>query len=310
LSVYTPVSEAELDEWLRNYSVGRLRTLEPIKAGIENSNFFVTTTQGRYVLTLFERLPAAELPFYLDLMAHLARHGIPSPAPIADLSDQYLQRLNGKPAALVTRLPGSSLERPGAAECGELGALLARMHLAGRSYPAYLENPRGPKWWRLAAADVKPLLRREESAMLDEELAFQGQHRFPDLPRGPVHADLFRDNALFESGRISGVIDFYFAGVDCLLYDVAVCANDWCLLDPASDPALESGRVRALLESYEAVRPLAPVERAAWPVMLRAAALRFWLSRLHDFHLPRPGMLVHAHDPGHFRKILECRRAS
>jgi homoserine kinase type II len=310
LSVYTPVSEAELDEWLRNYSVGRLRTLEPIKAGIENSNFFVTTTQGRYVLTLFERLPAAELPFYLDLMAHLARHGIPSPAPIADLSDQYLQRLNGKPAALVTRLPGSSLERPGAAECGELGALLARLHLAGRSYPAYLENPRGPKWWRLAAADVKPLLRREESAMLDEELAFQGQHRFPDLPRGPVHADLFRDNALFESGRISGVIDFYFAGVDCLLYDVAVCANDWCLLDPASDPALESGRVRALLESYEAVRPLAPVERAAWPVMLRAAALRFWLSRLHDFHLPRPGMLVHAHDPGHFRKILECRRAS
>jgi len=310
LSVYTPVSEAELDEWLRNYSVGRLQALEPIKAGIENSNFFVSTTQGRYVLTLFERLPAAELPFYLDLMAHLARHGIPSPAPIADLSDQYLQRLNGKPAALVTRLPGSSLEHPGVAECGELGALLARMHLAGRSYPAYLENPRGPKWWRLAAADVKPFLEPGESAMLEEELAFQGQHRFPDLPRGPVHADLFRDNALFESARISGVIDFYFAGVDCLLYDVAVCANDWCLVDPAADPALEPGRTRALLESYEAVRPLAPMERAAWLVMLRAAALRFWLSRLHDFHLPRPGMLVHAHDPVHFRKILECRRAS
>jgi homoserine kinase type II len=310
LSVYTPVSETELDEWLRNYSVGRLQALEPVKAGIENSNFFVATTQGRYVLTLFERLPAAELPFYLDLMAHLARHGIPSPAPIADLSDQYLQRLNGKPAALVTRLPGSSLERPGVAECGELGALLARMHLAGRSYPAYLENPRGPKWWRLAAMDLKPFLGSEESTLLEEELAFQAQHRFPDLPRGPVHADLFRDNALFEKGRISGVIDFYFAGVDCLLYDVAVCANDWCLVDPAADPTLEPGRMRALLGSYEAVRPLAPVERAAWPVMLRAAALRFWLSRLHDFHLPRPGMLVHAHDPEHFRKILECRRAS
>ncbi|HEY3077301.1 MAG TPA: phosphotransferase, partial [Burkholderiales bacterium] len=206
--------------------------------------------------------------------------------------------------------PGSSLERPGVAECGELGALLARMHLAGRSYPAYLENPRGPKWWRLAAADLKPLLGKGQNALLESELAFQGQHRFPDLPRGPVHADLFRDNALFESGRISGVIDFYFAGVDCLLYDVAVCANDWCLVDPAADPTLEPGRMRALLGSYEAVRPLAPVERAAWPVMLRAAALRFWLSRLHDFHLPRPGMLVHAHDPEHFRKILECRRAS
>jgi homoserine kinase type II len=310
LSVYTPVSEAALDEWLRNYSVGRLQALEPIKAGIENSNFFVTTTQGRYVLTLFERLPAAELPFYLALMAHLARHGIPSPAPIADLSDQYLQRLNGKPAALVTRLPGVSLERPGDAECGELGALLARMHLAGRSYPAYLENPRGPKWWRVAAAELKSFLGKDESALLDDELAFQAQHRFPDLPRGPVHADLFRDNALFEKARISGVIDFYFAGVDCLLYDVAVCANDWCLADPAADPTLDAGRMRALLESYEAVRPLAPAERLAWPVMLRAAALRFWLSRLHDFHLPRPGMLVHAHDPEQFRKILECRRAS
>jgi homoserine kinase type II len=307
LSVYTPVSEAELDEWLRNYSVGRLQALEPIKAGIENSNFFVTTTQGRYVLTLFERLPAAELPFYLDLMAHLARHGIPSPAPIADLSDRYLQRLNGKPAALVTRLPGRSLERPGAAECGELGALLARMHLAGRSYPAYLENPRGPKWWRLAAADLKPFLGKEEVGLLESELAFQAQHRFPDLPRGPVHADLFRDNALFENARISGVIDFYFAGVDCLLYDVAVCANDWCL---DAKFGLEPGRTEALLAAYEAVRPLAPTEREAWPVMLRAAALRFWLSRLHDFHLPRPGMLVHAHDPEHFRKILECRRAS
>ena len=307
MSVYTPVSEAELDEWLRNYSVGRLQALEPIKAGIENSNFFVTTTQGRYVLTLFERLPAAELPFYLDLMAHLARHGIPSPAPIADLSDQYLQRLNGKPAALVTRLPGSSLEHPGVAECGELGALLARLHLAGRSYPAYLENPRGPKWWRLAAMDLKPFLGSEESTLVEEELAFQAQHRFPDLPRGPVHADLFRDNALFENGRISGVIDFYFAGVDCWLYDVAVCANDWCL---DADFGLEGARTEALFAAYEAVRPLAPVERAAWPVMLRAAALRFWLSRLHDFHLPRPGMLVHAHDPEHFRKILECRRAS
>ena len=310
MSVYTPVSRAELDDWLRNYSVGALQSLEPIKAGIENSNYFVTTTQGRYVLTLFERLPAAELPFYLDLMAHLARHGIPSPAPIADLSDQYLQRLNGKPAALVTRLPGRSLERPGEAECAELGALLARMHLAGRSYPAYLENPRGPKWWRLAASEVRPFLDAAQLSLMDEELAFQSQHRFPDLPRGPVHADLFRDNALFENGRISGVIDFYFAGVDCFLYDVAVCADDWCLVDPLSDPALEPGRTRALLGAYEALRPLAPLERSAWPVMLRAAALRFWLSRLHDFHLPRPGMLVHAHDPEHFRRILECRRAS
>src|SRR5215213_6430228 len=247
LSVYTPVSEAELAEWLRTYSVGTLLALEPIKAGIENSNYFVTTAQGRYVLTLFERLPADELPFYLDLMAHLARHGIPCPAPLADLSDRYLQSLNGKPAALVTRLAGASLERPDAGACAELGALLARMHLAARSYGAYLENPRGPKWWRAAAKDVSPFLDSEKKDLLQNEIDFHAQHRFPDLPRGPVHADLFRDNALFDGARISGVIDFYFAGVDCLLYDLAVCANDWCLADPASDPALDDMRCKALL---------------------------------------------------------------
>jgi homoserine kinase type II len=310
MSVYTSVSESQLAEWLRSYSVGSLAALEPVAAGIENTNYFVTTSQGRYVLTLFERLPAAELPFYLGLMAHLARHGIPCPAPIADLSDQYLSSLNGKPAALVTRLSGSSIAHPGVRECAELGALLARMHLAGRSYPEYLDNPRGPKWWRAAARAVRPFLDVDSQALLDEELRFQALYRFPDLPRGPVHADLFRDNALFENGRISGVIDFYFAGVDCLLFDLAVCANDWCLVDAERDRRLDPARVRAMLQAYAALRPFSALERGAWPVMLRAAALRFWLSRLHDFHLPRAGVLVHAHDPAHFRDILTLRVAA
>lgn len=306
MAVYTPVSDAELRDWLRRYSVGALVGFEPVATGIENSNYFVVTTQGRYFLTLFERLPAEELPFYLELMAHLARHGIPCPAPIADLSDHYLQALNGKPAVLVTRLPGRSLEAPAAGHCAELGALLGRMHLAGRSFPAYLENPRGPKWWRFAAKEVLPFLDERKKILLEDELAFQAGHRFPDLPRGAVHADLFRDNALFEAGRISGVIDFYFAGIDCLLYDLAVCANDWCL---DAQRALDAARIAALLSAYQAVRPFTPLEREAWPAMLRAAALRFWLSRLYDYHLPRPGMLVHAHDPEHFRAILELRRS-
>ena len=310
MSVYTPVSEAELSAWLRGYSVGALAGFEPIGLGIENSNYFVTTAQGRYVLTLFERLPADELPFYLDLMAHFARHGIPCHAPMADLSDRYLSSLKGKPAALVTRLPGRSIEHPGVDACAQLGALLARMHLAGGSFAGYLENPRGPRWWRVAAIAVRPFLDEERRRLLDQELAFQSRHRFADLPRWPVHADLFRDNALFEGGRLSGVIDFYFAGVECLLFDLAVCANDWCLADPAADRRLDETRLAALLSSYAAVRPFSALERGAWPVMLRAAALRFWLSRLHDYHLPRPGMLVHAHDPEHFRLVLELRIAA
>jgi len=310
LSVYTPVRKAALAAWLSNYAVGTLERLEPIKSGIENTNYFVTTTQGRYVLTLFERLPAAELPFYLNLMAHLARHGIPCPAPVADQSDAYLGTLNGKPAALVTRLPGKSLERPGAAACRELGALLARMHLAGRSFPGYQENPRGPKWWRAAAEEVRAFLDQGQWQLVAAELDYQARHRFPDLPRGPVHADLFRDNALYDGERLCGVFDFYFAGVDCLLYDVAVCANDWCLADPARDRALDPERTQAFLAAYHALRPLCALERDAWPVLLRAAALRFWLSRLHDLHLPRPGELVHAHDPGHFRAVLESRIAA
>jgi homoserine kinase type II len=309
MSVFTPVSQSQLAAWLKTYSVGAAVALEPIAAGIENTNYFVTTSQGRYVLTLFERLPAAELPFYLGLMAHLARHGIPCPAPIADLSDRTLSALNGKPAALVTRLAGGSVERPDAAQCAALGALLARMHLAGRSYAGYIENPRGQKWWRHAAGELRPHLDRAQRELLDEELRFQSLHRLPDLPRGPLHADLFRDNALFEGERISGVIDFYFAGVDCLLYDVAVCANDWCLADPERDSQLDARRTLALLDAYRVLRPLSALERDAWPVLLRAAALRFWLSRLMDYHLPRAGQLVRVHDPDHFRRVLAARVA-
>jgi homoserine kinase type II len=242
-------------------------------------------------------------------MAHLARHGIPCPAPIAGLDDRYLSTLNGKPAALVTRLEGACVDNPGPGECAELGGLLGRMHLAARSYDAYMENPRGPKWWRNAAAEVRPFLDAGSTALLERELRVQAQLRFPDLPRAAVHADLFRDNAVFKDGRISGVFDFYFAGVDCFIFDLAVCANDWCLVHPENDLRLDDARTEALLSAYAAVRPLHAAERAAWPVMLRAAALRFWLSRLHDKHLPRPGELVKVHDPAHFRAILELRAA-
>jgi len=304
MSVYTKVTEGELAAWLKAYSVGTPVELRGIAAGIENTNYFVTTTHGRYVLTLFERLPAPDLPFYLGLMAHLARHGIPCPAPIADRQNRLLSTLNGKPAALVTRLPGNVVAAPTAAHCAEVGAMLADMHLAGESYPGALENPRGPRWWRQAAREVLPFLEEAHARLLESELEFQSRSRGLDLRRGPVHADLFRDNVLFDGARIGGVIDFYFAGVDAWLFDVAVTLNDWCI---EGDGTLDRARAEAFLAAYHDVRPFTAAERDAWPVMLRAAALRFWLSRLHDFHLPRPGELVHAHDPEHFRRILELR---
>jgi homoserine kinase type II len=304
MSVYTKVTSSQLAGWLKGYPVGALTELRGIAAGIENTNYFVTTTAGRYVLTLFERLPAEDLPFYLGLMAHLARHGIPCPAPVVDHSQRLYSTLKGKPAALVTRLPGAPVMSPAPAHCAQLGEVLARMHVAGQSFPGSLENPRGPKWWRETAPQVLPFLDAPQRRLLEAELEFQSRHGFEDLPRGPIHADLFRDNALWDGSRIGGVIDFYFAGVDTWLFDVAVTVNDWCV-HPGGE--IDPDRARALLASYHGTRPFTALERGAWPVMLRGAALRFWLSRLHDFHLPRPGELVHAHDPEHFRRILELR---
>lgn len=311
MAVFTPVSADELAPWLAGFDLGPLTDLRGIASGIENSNFFLTTTGGEYVLTIFEKLTPNELPFYLDLTAHLANAGIPCPGPIPDRKGRNFSALNGKPAAIVRRLPGASKLRPGAAERAQVGAMLARMHLAGRSFSGFQDNPRGPHWWALTAPRVAPFLAAVDRDLLDDELRFQASHRHDRLPRGPIHADLFRDNVLFEAGHLGGFIDFYFAGVDCLLFDVAVCVNDWCIAhDGAGNGALNPDQVLEFLAAYHAVRPLLASERYAWDVMLRAAALRFWLSRLFDFHLPRAGELITPHDPGHFQRILQRRRAA
>ncbi len=307
MSVFTPVTPEQLSVWLRHYRLGTLVRMQGIAAGIENTNYFVTTTHGSYVLTLFEKLTPTELPFYLGLMSHLAQHAIPSPAPATDVQGRLFSALNGKPAALMSRLPGETVAAPTPAHCGEVGGTLAAIHLAGQSYPGRLDNPRGPRWWREAARRVSPFLDAARAALLRSELEFQAQQSRDDLPRGPIHADMFRDNVLFAGERIGGVIDFYFAGVDCLLFDVAVTLNDWCV---HARGGIDTPRAQALLAAYDAQRPFTAAERDAWPAMLRAAALRFWLSRLYDFYLPRPGELVHAHDPEHFRRILELRIAA
>ncbi|MDR0634701.1 MAG: homoserine kinase [Azoarcus sp.] len=307
MSVFTLPSEEALARWVDGYAIGGLTGFEGIAGGVQNSNFFVTTTLGRYVLTLFEDIARADLPYYLHLMAHLARHGLPVPAPIADRDDEYLGTLAGKPAVLVSRLPGSSETTPGAAHCARIGAMLAGLHLAGRTYGRRQPNPRGPRWRSQAAALLRPHLPADEAALLDDELRFQARIDLARLPAGAIHGDLFRDNVLWTDEFIGGIIDFYFAGHDALLFDVAVTVNDWCGT-PAGE--LDPTRTDALLIAYHAARPFTDAERNAWPAMLRAAALRFWLSRAIDRHLPRAGELVQVKDPGAYRDILRQRARS
>jgi homoserine kinase type II len=306
MSVYTKVGFDELTAWLARYALSPLVELTPIASGIENTNYFVTTEGERLVLTLYERLPAEDLPFYLNLMAHLVHHGVPAPAPIADRSGTYFSILNGKPASLVRRLEGAPQMSPSASHCAQIGRALGQLHVATRTFRGRHANPRGASWRTQAARAVKRFLNAEQLSLLATEMDLQRQLARKRLPHGAIHGDLFRDNALFDGEALSGIIDFGFAATDALAYDLAITVNDWCI-DHACE--LVPQRTRALLDAYHAMRPLSDEEREAWPSLLRLGALRFWLSRLYDMHLPRPGELTHAHNPGHFEQVLRARVA-
>lgn len=306
MSVYTRIERHELEEFLRHYPLGELVDYSGISAGIENSNYFVTTQQGQFVLTLFETMAAAELPYFLDLMAHLAEHGVPSAHPQADKQGHYLRSLKGKPAALVQRLRGANVEQPTRLQCAAVGTALGQMHTAGLSFSGQRANQRGPHWWSNTAQKLIPRLVLDDVELLSTELRFQASARQTcELRRGVIHADLFRDNALFVGESLTGIIDFYYACNDLLLYDLAVTVNDWC---SNADGPLDGSLLESLLNPYLQQHPFSPAEQQAWPVMLRAAALRFWLSRLHDMHFPRKGEITHTKNPDVFRRILLQRR--
>lgn len=316
MAVFTEVSFDEASALLQKLNLGQLQTMEGCAGGIENTNYFVTTEQGAYVLTLFERLTFEQLPFYLWLMKHLALKGIPVPDPAADRDGDILHTLKGKPAAVVNRLRGKHELQPTEAHCAAVGAMLAKLHLAARDYARQQPNLRGLAWWNETVPVVLPQLDAPQTALIRAELAYQNHvaasPAYAALPRGAIHADLFRDNVMFETQapgqfELTGFFDFYFAGVDTWLFDIAVCLNDWCI-DLATGAA-NAARTTSFLKAYSAVRPLTAAERELLPAMLRAGALRFWTSRLWDFYLPREASMLKPHDPTHFERILRQRMA-
>ncbi|HLR14171.1 MAG TPA: homoserine kinase [Burkholderiaceae bacterium] len=313
MAVFTPVSEHDARELLKHYPLGELVSLQGIAAGIENTNYFLTTTQGEYVLTLFEVLTHGQLPFYIELMHHLAASGVPVPQPQTMHNGKRLTTLHAKPTSIVTRLNGGYEPEPGPRHCELTGQTLARMHRIARDFSIKQPNLRGLNWWQRTVPQLYEFLDADQRQLIDASLAEQEvlavQPVYQALPTGPAHCDLFRDNVLFDGTfdqpRMGGFIDFYFAGCDTWLFDVAVSINDWCINRDTG--AFKLPELNAWLGAYAQERPFTDAERHCWPAMLRAAALRFWVSRLNDYHRPRPAQTLKPHDPRHFERILQRR---
>ncbi len=298
MAVYTDVSDAELAQFLGAFELGVALTFKGIAEGVENSNFFLKTERGSFILTLYEkRVREEDLPFFLGLLEHLSRKGIQCPLPVRARDGKAWRTLAGRPAALMTFLSGLSPKRPDAQQCGELGAALARLHLAGADYKLTRPNALSVEGW-------KPLVKQCEAmansvhmglgTLIGTELRWLEQHWPAGLPSGVIHADLFPDNVFFMEGKLSGLIDFYFACNDAYAYDIAVCLNAWCF---EHDGAFNITKGRALLTTYRAIRPLVAAEVAALPILARGAAFRFLLTRLYDWINRDPTALVRPKDP-------------
>ncbi len=311
MAVYTDITDEELAALLADFDLGQALSLKGVAEGVENSNFLLETEAGRYFLTVYERRVRAEdLPFFLELLRWIAGRGFPSATPIPDRQGRLLNEVRGKPCAIVSFLSGLAVRRPTAAHCREAGAGLARLHLAAEGFPRTRANDLGQAAWApmfaglgQAADDLKPGLAKTISSDLELLAA-----RWPtDLPLGVIHADFFPDNVFFANGKFSGAIDFYFACIDAFAYDVAVALNAWCF-EP--DGSFNITSARQLVAGYESHRKLSDVERAALPVLAHGAAMRFFLTRLHDWGATPEGALVRPKDPLEYERKLAVHRAS
>lgn len=305
MAVYTEVSDDALQNFLETYDLGALLSCKGIAEGVENSNFLISTTTGHYILTLYEkRTNEADLPFFVGLMQHLAAKGINCPQPVPNRAGEALGRLSGRPACIVTFLDGVWLRQPNAKNCGAVGEALAKLHLAGADYIGFRANALTLAGWPPLAAAAGARANEVFEGLADfiaAELKFLQANWPMDLPKGIIHADLFQDNVFFLQGKLSGLIDFYFACNDMLAYDLAICLNAWCF---EGDGSFNLTKGQNMLREYQAVRPLSEAEIAALPVLARGSALRFMLTRLVDWLNVPAGALVKPKDPMEYFKKL------
>lgn len=301
MSVYTTVTDDEIRQLLTLYPIGRFKSLQGIAQGITNSNYFLHTTENSYVLTVFETLKAAELPFFMNLTQHLSRNGVACPAPIAQYNGSFIATLAGKPACIVSKLNGQDTSFPTAQQCFATGAMLAKMHLAGTTFPEKMDNPRHAKWWQQSIQELLPMVSVEEAKLLQDEAAFLAAHPDTHLPNGIIHADLFKDNVLLAGEEVAGFIDFYYACHGSFVYDIAIAVNDWAR---CANNRIDKVLAEAFLNGYQSVRPLTVEEQAYLPIAYRAGCMRFWVSRLLDFHFPAAGEMTFIKDPNVFRQLL------
>lgn len=310
MAVYTHVSEAAAEELLGRYDLGGLVAMLGVAEGVENTNYIVDTERGRFVLTLFERrVRKADLPYFLALMSHLARKGVPAPNPLSDREGNILQEVCGRPAVIISFLKGQANMRPGPDECRQAGALLARLHMAGADFPMNRPNDLGPEGWRTLADLCSGQSARCATGLdvlIADELSTLASAWPKSLPAGAAHADLFPDNVFFLDGEVSGVIDFYFACTEFYAYDLATCLNSWCFLDRQ----WKADNAAAMIAGYQQIRALSSEERATLPILLRGAALRFLLTRLYDWLNQVEGAIVKVKDPLEYRDLLILHRSA
>ena len=303
MSVYTSVNIKELKIWLQDYAFDDLTDYQGIKSGITNTNYFLMTAHDRFVLTLFEKNTIEDLPYFVDLMSHLATHSFLCPKPILKKNGIALSILKNKPALIVTCLKGKEVTNPEVNHCKAVGKSLAELHVKSANFVAQHQNTRDLSWIKKTAETLFNELPQDESKLLKEEILYQEKQNYK-LPKSTIHGDLFKDNVLFLNDEVSGFIDFYYACTDYLILDVAIAVNDWCV---NSDGSFDESRLNAFLDAYKKIRSFNDNEDRAWNDVLRLASLRFWVSRLNDFYHAEEGELTFIKDPNHFKKILNKR---